>query len=117
MLRKSKKSGCPDDWKSSLFNIRLGSKLGGKVKVFNNFYLRKITSEKIKKPHPTLWFLAEYLITAWLADEERGLRASHCSDMLYGLILLSSMDCAERLSFPCTISGDTTGMIQQEARE
>lgn len=65
----------------------LGLKLGGKVRNFSNFYLRKISFEKTKKPS-VMWFLAEYLRTAWLEDEEPQLKMPHCSNMLHGLILL-----------------------------
>lgn len=64
-----------------------------------------------------MWFLAEYLITAWLEDEEPVLEVPCCSDVLYSLNLLSGMDCAGGLSFPYTISEDTTAMIQQEGNE
>lgn len=46
---KVKKSAYLGDWKSSLCNINLSLKLGGKVRIFNNFYLSKITFEKTKK--------------------------------------------------------------------
>lgn len=113
---KKKKSGYLGDWKSSLCNINLSLKLGWKVRNFNNFYLSKITFEKTKKT-PVMWFLAEYLITAWLEDEEPVLEVPCCSDVLYSLNLLSGMDCAGGLSFPYTISEDTTAMIQQEGNE
>lgn len=40
--KKVKKSGYLGDWKSSLCNINLSLKLGGKVRIFSNFFLSKI---------------------------------------------------------------------------